>query len=289
MKVVSYRRAAEFWQVAGPLLTADPVHNTMALSVANRLLMGAVPPEIEPILLTVHDHQDVIGAAVCTPPNGMAVSAIPPGAAAAVVDQLRADKIQLPGANGSRATVEAFAAAWTADTGDELAILMEQCLYRLDTLTPPTDVPGAPHDCTDDDVDLLADWRLEFAAEALAHHTSRTTLAEAARQVRVSLAMGNGQILWRLGAEPVALACAGRPTAGMSRIGPVYTPPGRRGHGYGSAATAAAATWALTHGAEHVLLFTDLTNQVSNSIYRHIGFQPVEDALDVAFRPIQLP
>jgi predicted GNAT family acetyltransferase len=69
----------------------------------------------------------------------------------------------------------------------------------------------------------------------------------------------------------------------MSRIGPVYTPPERRGHGYGSAVTAAASRWALDKRANHVLLFTDLANPVSNSIYQQIGYIPVADALDVRF------
>jgi predicted GNAT family acetyltransferase len=79
------------------------------------------------------------------------------------------------------------------------------------------------------------------------------------------------------------------PQSGMSRIGPVYTPPESRGHGYGSAVTAAASQFALAHGAEHVLLFTDLANPVSNSIYQQIGFVPVADALDVTFAQVRLP
>jgi RimJ/RimL family protein N-acetyltransferase len=39
------------------------------------------------------------------------------------------------------------------------------------------------------------------------------------------------------------------------------------GHGYGSAATAAAAQWADTAGADQVVLLTDLANPVSNAIF----------------------
>jgi predicted GNAT family acetyltransferase len=66
----------------------------------------------------------------------------------------------------------------------------------------------------------------------------------------------------------------------MSRIGPVYTPPEHREHGYASAVTAAAAAWALAAGACHVVLFTDLANPVSNSIYPRLGFRPVHDAVE---------
>jgi predicted GNAT family acetyltransferase len=101
--------------------------------------------------------------------------------------------------------------------------------------------------------------------------------------------MGNGQIVWRVAGEPVAFAAVGRPMEGaMSRIGPVYTPAEFRGRGYGSAVTAAAARWALDRGAEHVVLFTDLANPVSNSIYQRLGFRAVSDALEVGFRPFRL-
>ena len=69
----------------------------------------------------------------------------------------------------------------------------------------------------------------------------------------------------------------------MVRIGPVYTPPERRGRGYGSAATAAASQRLLEAGAEEVLLYTDLANPVSNSIYQRIGYRAVEDRVVLDF------
>jgi predicted GNAT family acetyltransferase len=98
-----------------------------------------------------------------------------------------------------------------------------------------------------------------------------------------SLAAGDGNVLWEVGGAPVAWACARSPVVGMSRIGPVYTPPERRGRGYGSAVTAAASVWARGSGAREVVLFTDLSNPVSNSIYQRIGYRAVSDAVDVAF------
>ncbi|MFE8956619.1 GNAT family N-acetyltransferase [Streptomyces althioticus] len=68
--------------------------------------------------------------------------------------------------------------------------------------------------------------------------------------------------------------------AGPSRHGsphPVYTPPEHRGRDYEAAVTAAVSQAARDAGAEHELLFTDLANPTSNSLYRRIGFQPVSD------------
>ncbi len=83
--------------------------------------------------------------------------------------------------------------------------------------------------------------------------------------------------------EPVAQAAARAVVAGMSRIGPVYTPPEHRGRGYAAAVTAAAARWALGSGARHVLLYTDLANPTTNRLSPRLGFRPRYDALELRF------
>jgi predicted GNAT family acetyltransferase len=70
--------------------------------------------------------------------------------------------------------------------------------------------------------------------------------------------------------------------AGSARLGPVYTPPGLRGRGYGSAVTAAA-TRAIQDDGGVPVLFTDLANPTSNKIYQQLGYRPVERRLVVTF------
>lgn len=286
MKVVSYSTAAEFWHVAGTLFLADPVCNTIAVTVLGRLLRGGRFGESDPIFLTVHNTSDsdgdLIGAAFCTPPFPISVSGLPIRAMAAVADHLVAIGAQPRGANGIRSEVEAFAAAWAARTGATLTGQIDQRLYELADLDPPTDVPGAAAKATAADVDLITDWRMDFTREAHSGRADMLVRDLIADQVRDGVATG-GHVLWRVDGRPVSLAIVNRPDSGMSRIGPVYTLPEHRGHGYGSAVTAAASQWVLDLGAEHVLLFTDLANPVSNSIYQRIGYTPLADALEVAF------
>ena len=101
-----------------------------------------------------------------------------------------------------------------------------------------------------------------------------------------AVATGGGELLWEVDDEPVAQASARAVVAGMSRIGPVYTPPEHRNHGYAAAVTAAAARWALDQGARHVLLYTDLANPTTNRLYPRLGFRPRYDvARDCASCP----
>ena len=47
--------------------------------------------------------------------------------------------------------------------------------------------------------------------------------------------------------------------------------------------TAAAARWALDHGARHVVLYTDLANPTTNRLYPRLGFRPRYDAVELRF------
>ena len=73
------------------------------------------------------------------------------------------------------------------------------------------------------------------------------------------------------------VAASTEPVAGVSRVGPVYTPPEHRRRGYGAAATAAVSRWAYGAGVDHVVLTADLANPTANSVYQGIGFRYVSD------------
>jgi RimJ/RimL family protein N-acetyltransferase len=267
-----------FAELAMPLLHADPVWHTTAVAVLAARLRGAVSDDFV-TMLTVHENGTVRGAAMQTDRWPLITSALPPDAAPAVADALADGGQSPPGTSGPRGNAEAFAEAWCRRTGATARVAMALRQFELGELRPPGGVPGTARMAGMDDIGLLARWRREFAVAALAPRTPHPEKAGIARQ----LAAGQGNLLWEIGGEPVSLAVASVPVAGMSRIGPVWTPPEHRGHGYGSAATAAASRWALDAGAAHVVLFTDLANPVSNSIYPKIGYQPVHDVVDLAF------
>jgi predicted GNAT family acetyltransferase len=86
-----------------------------------------------------------------------------------------------------------------------------------------------------------------------------------------------GLVFWEHHGRPVSLAGRNRAAAGQARIGPVYTPPDLRGRGFGGAATVAITQAALADGAEGVVLFTDLANLASNTLYQRLGYRPVSD------------
>jgi predicted GNAT family acetyltransferase len=129
-------------------------------------------------------------------------------------------------------------------------------------------------------VELLAAWRVAFEVEEDSPRTQPGTSVEI---VAAAIGTGAGELLWEADGTAVSQAAARPVVAGMSRIGPVYTPPRHRRNGYAAAATAAAARWALDEGARTVLLFTDRSNATTNALYPRIGFVPVQDAVELLF------
>ena len=269
MEIVRHRDPGAFEAAAGRLLAADPVGNTVALTVLDAMLRSGAPAAL---LLTAHRDGEVVAAALQTPGHPVILSAVPPEHAEAVAAAIP----DVAAVNGPIETVEAFVRAG----GSNVHIGRATRLFALDTLVPPTDIPGDARAATEDDLDLLARWRAAFGVDI---DEPFGTTEEARRHAESSLALGGAELLWEVDGVPVAQATAKPVVAGVSRIGRVYTPPERRGHGYASAVTAAATRHALDAGATDVVLFTDLDNETTNRIYPRIGFRPLADSVVARF------
>ena len=175
----------------------------------------------------------------------------------------------LPGLAGLAGPSGAVRAVSTA-LGRPATTAIEEGLFRCDDLTAPTEVTGRPARAGNGRHELLVRWVQEFVVEA---HGGFGSPADFVART------AGGCWLWLDDAgTPVSMAFRRTVHSGSARIGPVYTPPERRGHGYGSAVTAAATRDVLDDGAVPVL-FTDLANPTSNRIYRAIGYRPVEQRL----------
>lgn len=276
MRVTVHETVAAFDAAAGALYAADPARHTIAHTVLDGLRDHG---DRAGLLLSVARGGETVGALLQESGRAAVVSALPPGYAAAAADRAPDG---LPAVNGPVPEAEGFAAAYTARTGLRSEVAMRMRLFRLVTLTPPAGVPGGARLAGRADVDLIERWQGEFAREAV---RALDPPADLRPGIVESIERGAGHLLWEVGGRPVAYASARRPTASTSRVGPVYTPPERRGHGYGAAVTAAATAWAREAGACEVVLFTDLANPVSNAIYPRIGYRPVLDALELRFLP----
>ena len=258
---------------AGPFLRADLAENTVPLTVIETLRAQG-PDAFGPDPLFGWWHADgVRGACIQTGAYPLLLSAMPEHAAESLADILVGRR--LPGVNGAAPAVRAFAAGWERRTEAIACVLMRQRLYRLESLEMPPLPSGGPRVAGASDRDLVREWFAAIEQEA-------GGAAENLRLVDDRLNYG-GVLLWEFEDEPVSLAARTRVVEGMTRIGPVYTPPGRRRQGYGAAVTAALTRSALDTGAGQVVLFTDLANPTSNRVYQRIGYRALSDRLVLGF------
>jgi predicted GNAT family acetyltransferase len=280
---------ADYQAAARGLLSADPVRNTVLLSVlASLASLGPTAFGPEPPLLgwwapgngadpdVTAASRTVRAAVLQTPPHALLITGLPEGSAAQLAQALANRGISLPGVNGAEADVTAFAQAWHHLAGVPGRVSQRQRLYRLGELERPEPPPGgAARVATTADGAVARAFYSAFAAEVGQDDAPRHLIAD-----RVH----SGQLmLWEVNGEPVSIAGVGPVLGGVARIGPVFTPRQWRGRGYGGAVTAAVSELAARRGASSVVLFTDLANPESNSLYLKLGYEPVEDRVLLLF------
>jgi ribosomal protein S18 acetylase RimI-like enzyme len=267
-----------FDATAGEFLRSRPVEHTVLLTLVDTLRRRgphAYGPGDPVFGRWRTDDGPVAGVLVQTPPHPMMFSGLPAEAVPAAVEAV-GDR-PLTAANLPAGDVDVFVGGWRRRTGAEATVKMRTRLYRLGDLTPPPPPGGADRTAVGSDRDLLLRWHEEFhdaIGEAHQHDLGPV----------VDERVGYGGItLWEVAGEPVSMAIRSRPGSGMVRIQTVYTPREHRGHGYGGAVTAVATRDALRTGATDVVLFTDLDNPTSNSLYQRLGYRPIEDRVVVEF------
>jgi predicted GNAT family acetyltransferase len=277
--------AARFLEQAGPLLLADEARHNLILGIAGTIRDSPDRYRVRSLWL-VRDGDDVVGAALRTPPYNL-ILARPrsPEAVGALAEAVAGE--DLPGVVGTEPEVHEFAAAWSARTGLPSRTSMRQGVYALESVESLPEAPGSARVATADDLELSLRWWVAFGEEVL--HEGGPGREDAEENVRHKLfSPGSGFLLWEDGGSTVSLAGWGGPTPNGIRVGPVYTPPELRGRGYATTLTAELSRRLLDGrlfegGRRFCFLYTDLANPTSNAIYERIGYRRVAESAEIVF------
>jgi RimJ/RimL family protein N-acetyltransferase len=262
----------EFAAAAEGYLRGDPVAHTVALTVLARLRSG-LPYGAAARFGWLTDAAGAVVAAACwTPPFHVSLATADPPYAAALAPAFA----DAGGVAGRVDAAHAFATALSRPA----AIQMSEQLYQLAELLPPPAPPGTPRPVAGEvDLAVATAWFEAFVAEAGAPGRDHRGAIEHRLE-------GGGAVwFWERDGEPVCLVGRHPTIAGITRIGPVYTPPEHRRNGYAAALTTAVTADALAAGASGATLFTDAANPTSNGVYRRIGFREVATLVDLRFEP----
>ena len=199
----------------------------------------------------------------------------------AAASRLCALRMDVPGVVGPPREAERFASAWARERGFAPFLAVDQRIYQLTEVRRPATLPGSMRPIMPADLDLVAEWAFGFEMEALPHeaHTREHT------RRRIEKRISKGDLFaWDVGGHLVSMAGLARPTRRTICLNAVYTPPPQRRRGYATALVAALSEEGLKRGKEACVLYTDLGNPTSNSIYMKIGYRPVCDSRNYRFR-----
>lgn len=282
MRLERFDDIGAFAAQAEPYLLAHEATHCLPLGLLATLPGEPLPSGETPYMALVEDQGAIALVAMRTPPFALILSLLAPELAAdpdatqealALVADDVSDRYEggLPGVNAPVPVSQLFAEEWRRRTGRAARLVVQERAYQLETVIPAS-APGTFRPVNEGDRDLLTQWMAAFAAEALPEEG-----IDAAVWVERYLASpSRGGFLWEDGV-PVTWVGYGNPTAHGIRIGPVYTPPEHRGHGYASACVANTSQRLLESGRTFCFLFTDLANPTANHIYQTVGYNPVND------------
>jgi len=260
------RRADEF-------LASNAVVHNLILSI---LHARVAHPDPGRYWIALYEEKSVAGVVVQSPLEYPAtLTPMEPGVVFAMVDAIAGAGVTLPGVNGEAATAASFAGQWSERCKSAATPFQGLRLYEF---LEAGDVPrtegrlrqGGPEDRT-----LTVIWTRAFQDEIGEPSDDTETRVDrglAARQLWV----------WDKEGETMSMAVSSEPAQGVVRISGVYTPPEKRKHGY-AAACVHALSERLRGSGHRCILYTDLGNPTSNSIYRRIGYKAVAEALRYRF------
>jgi len=275
MNICRHSTAGAFLRKAQAWLQLAEAENNLVLGVARRSRRNPAADTADSYWATIEIDGAVRGAAFRTYPHNLGLTRLPAKAVPLLAADVRQRYSSIPGVSGPLMDATRFADTWCTQSGKcriELLNLRIHILVEVAVLTNPPS--GCLRPGTDADLMLATEWMSRFSDDAHATHI--------APELGEQLLRARQLFFWDDGG-PRSMAGTSRDTPNGACISAVYTPPEYRGLGYATAAVAALSQALLDSGKKFCCLYTDLANPTSNSIYRRIGYLPIQDAIDIKF------
>jgi len=233
-------------------------------------------------MATISDQNNIVLTAIKTGDLNLAIYATDnkndPGAIACLIENMAQLDKTIPGVVAEKSLAEMFAKLYTARHNMASKINMSQRIYELTEVNPK--IPKAAVRLAQErDMPFLPFWNEDFMVRAL---DSPYHVSDDPEVYRYIIRKGRTYIMEDKGI-PVSQAKITRDIETVCVIAGVYTPPYFRKKGYATACVAAVSQLALNRGYKKCVLYTDLTNPVSNSIYQKIGYRAICDSLEIGF------
>lgn len=235
------------------------------------------------VMATVYDSNGIQVTALMTPPHNITLYAtnniINHQAINCLLDGLT--EYNIPGVTTEKILAELFAKEYTTRKGLIFKTTMSQRIYELTTINHDVKQFGTVRLFEEKDMYFFPYWLEAFNAAGIYGNTNMS-IPQGVEAYRYRLSSKKLFVL-EFDGKPVSMAGFTREMQTAIGVAFVYTPPYYRGKGYASSYVAQISQIALDKGFTKCVLYTDLLNPTSNSIYQKIGYNAICDSLMLRF------
>ncbi|MBD7968580.1 GNAT family N-acetyltransferase [Paenibacillus gallinarum] len=234
-------------------------------------------------MATISDAKGIRLTALMTPPHNITLYATDnifnPEAINCLIDGLK-DR-EIPGVITEKTLAEYFAKEYTLRKGITFKTTMSQRIYELTAVNSDIQKVGNVRLLDEKDIHFFPYWAEAFYA-AGSYGKTEMSIPQDVEPYLYRIASKKLYILEDNGI-PVSMAGYTRELQTAIGVAFVYTPPYLRRKGYATSIVEQISQLALDQGFTKCVLYTDLANPTSNSIYRKIGYMPICDSLQLKF------
>lgn len=183
----------------------------------------------------------------------------------------------MPGVIAPVSVADMFASVWSRRAGVYRLKGMKMGVHELRKVDHPKYPAGGLRKASAEDNELVRQWAREFHIACFGDDHYERTIKVASHQLE------SGTLFFWVNNGPVSMAARTRPTPKGEAIGLVYSPPAQRMNGYATAVVSSLSQMIIDEGKDFCSLYTDLSNTMSNSIYRKIGYSKIAEVVDINF------
>ena len=234
-------------------------------------------------MATVTSADGIQLTAIMTPPHNLALYAtdnrINDDALSVLIRGITETGVTIPGLIMEKSLAERFANTFAAVKGVKYTVHKDMRIYELIEVNPEIPAIGTIRPARESDLSFLPYWLEGFNCDCFGKPAAVKADTE---RYRYDISKKTLYVLEHEG-TPVSMAQKNREMQTVCGVSGVYTPPYFRGKGYASSCVAALSRLILERGFTKCVLYTDLANPTSNSIYQKIGYKPICDSLEIKF------
>ncbi len=268
---------------AALFLNSEPVHHNLILSLLHSRITHCEPGRY----WVAEENKRTVGVVVQSPLHSRAlITPMTSEVVPAVVDAISKANVVLPGVAGDAATTAHFAGEWTERHKSPVFPFLGLRLYEVNEVQEVSVVKGHFRKAALYDRELLIDWVSRFSVDIGEKEDTSDHVELQKRKVTssgiVDRHLSDGHLwLWE-DTEPVSMVAQTNAVAGVIQVRLVYTPQEHRNRGYATACVGKISKQIKDEG-YRCILYTDLCNPISNTIYRRIGYRAVAEAIQYRF------